>query len=123
MAPKKPILNDNHIFTKLIFIITLFFMAQSDVLSGLLLLMIYFLSSKAILPIQEGFFDTEIDSQKDSQKEPQKDLEKDFEKEEDDIDEDTSSEMDLGEEEDTKKDSIQIPIGYNYEDDIGSFIE
>ena len=56
MAPQRPIVQDD-VVTRILFLVGLVFLAQSDILSGLLLLMIYFLSSKAILPLgsTEGF--------------------------------------------------------------------
>jgi hypothetical protein len=55
LTPRKPVFRDN-ILTRIVFAILLFLLVQSDVLSGLLLIMIYFFSFQSILPIVwEGF--------------------------------------------------------------------
>ena len=55
LTPRKPVFNDN-ILTRLVFGILLFFLVQSDIVSGLLLIMIYFFSFQSVLPIVwEGF--------------------------------------------------------------------
>jgi hypothetical protein len=57
LTPRKPVFNDN-ILTRFVFGVLLFLLVQSDILSGLLLIMIYFFSFQSVLPIVwEGFED------------------------------------------------------------------
>lgn len=50
LAVKKPLFNDN-LITRMVFIILLVLLSQSDIISGILLLLIYFFSFQAILPM------------------------------------------------------------------------
>jgi hypothetical protein len=50
LTPKKPVLNDD-IKSRIVFAILLFLFVQTDFLSALLLVMIYFFSFQAVLPI------------------------------------------------------------------------
>jgi hypothetical protein len=50
LAVKKPVFNDN-LITRMIFIILLVLLSQTDIISGILLLLIYFFSFQAILPM------------------------------------------------------------------------
>ena len=50
LAVKKPLFNDN-LMTRMVFIILLVLLSQTDIISGILLLLIYFFSFQAILPI------------------------------------------------------------------------
>lgn len=55
LTPRKPVLNDDMV-SRFVFGILLLLLVQSDILSGLLLIMIYFLSFQSVLPfIWEGF--------------------------------------------------------------------
>jgi hypothetical protein len=77
LTPKKPIFTNN-LSSRTVFVILLFLFIQTDFLSGLLLIMIYFFSFQSVLPIVwEGFENADDD-------------EEDFEnkKEEDEDDED-----------------------------------
>lgn len=49
-TPRKPIFTDN-IFNKILFVGLLFVLTQSDIISAILLIMIYFLSFQPILPM------------------------------------------------------------------------
>lgn len=62
LTPRKPLFNDN-LTSRILFGILLFLFAQTDFLSGLLLIMIYFFSFQSVLPIVwEGFEDEEKES-------------------------------------------------------------
>ena len=50
LAVKKPLFNDN-LMTRMVFIILLVLLSQTDIISGILLLLIYFFSFQAILPM------------------------------------------------------------------------
>lgn len=55
LTPRKPIFNDN-LTSRILFGVLLFLFAQTDFLSALLLIMIYFFSFQSVLPIVwEGF--------------------------------------------------------------------
>ncbi len=49
-APRKPLFKDN-MYNKTLFVILLWLLIQTDIISSMLLLLIYFLSFQAILPI------------------------------------------------------------------------
>jgi len=146
MAPQRPVIT-NDLFTKVVFVVALVFSAQSDVLSGLLLLMIYFLSTPAILPLNkpiEGFEDLELDDDLglgDDLGATEENLGADEDLGENDLGENDLNENNLGEgnlsEDDLDEEDLDmrdddeepfedyksqepIPVGYNYEDDIGS---
>jgi hypothetical protein len=58
LTPRKPIFN-NDLKTRFLFIILLILLVQTDFISGLLLLIIYFLSFQSVLPINfEGYDNT-----------------------------------------------------------------
>jgi hypothetical protein len=58
LSPKKPLISDD-LQSRIVFSILLFLFVQTDFLSALLLIMIYFFSFQAILPINlEGYEDT-----------------------------------------------------------------
>ncbi len=58
LTPRKPIFN-NDLKTRFLFIILLILLVQTDFISGLLLLIIYFLSFQSVLPIHfEGYENT-----------------------------------------------------------------
>ncbi len=49
-TPRKPLFTDN-MYNKVLFVILLWLLIQTDIISAMLLLLIYFLSFQAILPI------------------------------------------------------------------------
>jgi hypothetical protein len=55
LSPRKPLLKDN-VINKLLFVGILFVFAQSDMVSCILLMMIYFLSFQPILPMMNEYF-------------------------------------------------------------------
>jgi hypothetical protein len=66
LTPRKPIFN-NDLKTRFLFIILLILLVQTDFISGLLLLIIYFLSFQSVLPIHfEGYDNTDIDKKIDA---------------------------------------------------------
>jgi hypothetical protein len=62
LTPRKPIFRDN-ILTRIVFAVLLFLLVQSDVLSGLLLIMVYFFSFQSVLPIVWEGFENEPDEE------------------------------------------------------------
>ncbi len=62
LVPRKPLLNDN-IKTRIVFVILLVLLAQTDFISALLLIIIYFFSFQSVLhlekPINERFESSE----------------------------------------------------------------
>jgi hypothetical protein len=66
LTPRKPIFN-NDIKTRIVFVILLILLVQTDFISGLLLLIIYFLSFQSVLPINfEGYDDIDINKKIDA---------------------------------------------------------
>ncbi len=60
LTPIKPVFN-NDFKTRIVFVILLILLVQTDFISGLLLLIIYFLSFQSVLPIKfEGYEDIDI---------------------------------------------------------------
>ena len=55
LSPRKPLFHDN-ILNKTIFVLLLFVLSQSDMISSILLMMIYFLSFQPILPMMNEYF-------------------------------------------------------------------
>ena len=53
-TPRKPLFTDN-IFNKILFVGLLIVLTQSDIISAMLLIMIYFLSFQPILPMDSDF--------------------------------------------------------------------
>ena len=53
LSPTKYIYNDNNLYLRVIFITLIFLFGQSDITSGLLLLLIYFFSFQPILPMEQ----------------------------------------------------------------------
>ena len=60
LTPRKPIFN-NDLKTRFLFIILLILFVQTDFISGLLLLIIYFLSFQSVLPISFEGYDNKSD--------------------------------------------------------------
>jgi hypothetical protein len=71
LTPRKPIFNDN-ILTRFVFVVLLFLLVQSDILSGLLLIMIYFFSFQSVLPIVWEGFENEIKTETEIKSETKK---------------------------------------------------
>lgn len=66
LTPRKPIFN-NDLKTRFVFVILLILLVQTDFISGLLLLIIYFLSFQSVLPINfEGYNDMDINKKIDA---------------------------------------------------------
>jgi len=61
LTPRKPLFNDT-LSSRILFGVLLFLFAQTDFLSGLLLIMIYFFSFQSVLPIVWEGFEEESDS-------------------------------------------------------------
>ena len=69
LTPKKPIFTNN-LASRTVFVILLFLFIQTDFLSGLLLIMIYFFSFQSVLPIVwEGFENAEDEEDFENKKE------------------------------------------------------
>jgi hypothetical protein len=66
LTPRKPIFN-NDFKTRIVFVILLLLLVQTDFISGLLLLIIYFLSFQSVLPINfEGYDNIDINKKIDA---------------------------------------------------------
>ena len=68
LVPRKPLLNDN-LKTRIVFVILLVLLSQTDFISALLLIIIYFFSFQSVLhlehPINEGYKSSfEIETEK-----------------------------------------------------------
>ena len=66
LTPRKPVFRDN-ILTRIVFAVLLFLLVQSDVLSGLLLIMVYFFSFQSVLPIVWEGFENETEEPKEEE--------------------------------------------------------
>jgi hypothetical protein len=76
LTPKKPIFTNN-LASRTVFVILLFLFIQTDFLSGLLLIMIYFFSFQSVLPIVwEGFENVEDEEDFEDKKEEDEDKDK-----------------------------------------------
>jgi hypothetical protein len=82
LTPKKPIFTNN-LSSRIVFVILLFLFIQTDFLSGLLLIMIYFFSFQSVLPIVWEGFENLDDDEEDFEDKKEEDK-----KEEEDEDED-----------------------------------
>jgi hypothetical protein len=53
---------ESNLMNRLLFIILLFLLTNTDIICGILLLLIYFFSFQSVLPIDEGFYQNEIEN-------------------------------------------------------------
>lgn len=138
-TPSKPIFNYNTT-TKVLFIMTLLFVGKSDLLSALLLMVIFFLSSQSVLPM-EGFANSDSNENTNTLDKLMDNLDDHMEDSLEPIDMDndlkdamTTSNMDqesnvdlkIEDEDEEETDDVEegfvdLPQGYNYDNQYSSF--